>query len=108
MPIKHAAKKYLRKSRKRALINLKVREDIKTLIKQTRKAIDAKQPKEKILELLKKAQKSIDKAAQKGVIKKNTAGRKLSRLIKYYKKGGKAIEKKESTSAKATADKEKK
>ena len=95
MPIKQQAKEALRKTKKHLTRNTKIREDLKTLLKKIRKDIDSKKGVKDVEALIKQAQKSIDKAAQKGVIKKNTAARKLSRLIKYYKKGGKAPEKKE-------------
>ena len=79
--------------RRHAERNLKVREDLKTLMKKVRQAIDKKEAKDKIEPLIKQAQKSLDKAAQKNVMKKNAAARKLSRLVKYYQKGGK-VEKK--------------
>ncbi|HDQ22902.1 MAG TPA: 30S ribosomal protein S20 [Candidatus Uhrbacteria bacterium] len=90
MPIKKQSKKALRQSIKRAEYNLKIKQDLKTLIKKIRQAIDAKQAKDKIEEMLKQAQKSLDKAAQKKIIKKNTGARRMSRLMAYYKKGGKA------------------
>jgi small subunit ribosomal protein S20 len=93
MPIKQQSKKSLRQSIKRAVGNLKIREDIKTLLKKIRKAIDQKEAKDKIEAMIKDAQKKLDKGAQKKIFKKNTVARKLSRLVKYYKKGGKAIKK---------------
>ena len=42
--------------------------------------------REKQMEALKAAYKAIDKAAQKGIIKKNAAARKKSRLSKLLKK----------------------
>jgi len=93
MPIKQQSKKALRQMHAHAERNTKVREDLKTLLKKVRQAIDKKEAKDKIETLIKQAQKSLDKAAQKNVMKKNTAARKLSRLIKYHKTGGK-IEKK--------------
>jgi len=95
MPIKQQAKKALRQNIKRAERNLEVRKDIKTLLKKVRKAIDSKEKKDKIEALLKEAQKKLDKAAQKKIFKKNTAARKLSRLQRYYKKGGQAAQKAE-------------
>ena len=90
MPILQQAKKALRKSKKLAVHNLKIREDLKTLIKKIKKAIDVKESKDKIEAMLKTAQKSLDKAVQKGIIKKNTGSRKLSRLIAAYHKSIKA------------------
>ncbi len=78
MPNKRSAKKELRKGDKRAKHNVRIEDDIKNLIKDSKKAIDGKDAKAK--ELVAKALKAIDKAAQKGVIKKNTRDRKKSRL----------------------------
>lgn len=86
MPIKQQAKKALRQNLKRAEYNLKIREDLKTLLKKARKAIDAKKDKEEIEKLLHQAQMSIDKAVQKSVLKKNNGARKLSRLMAYFHK----------------------
>jgi len=93
MPIKQQSKKALRKSLKRGAHNLKIKQDLKTLIKKIRQAIEKKEAKDKIEGMLKQAQKSLDKAVQKGVIKKNTGSRKISRLMAYYKKGGKQVKK---------------
>jgi len=93
MPIKQQSKKALRQNIKRAAGNLKIREDIKTLLKKIHKAIDKKEAKDKIEAMIKEAQKKLDKAAQKKIFKKNTVARKLSRLVKYFKKGGKVIKK---------------
>jgi len=95
MPIKQQSKKSLRQSIKRASRNMKVRDDIKTLLKKIHKAIDKKEAKDKIETMLKEAQKKLDKAAQKKIFKKNTAARKLSRLVKYYIKGGHTTKKEE-------------
>jgi small subunit ribosomal protein S20 len=98
MPIKQQSKKALRQMQAHAERNMKVREDLKTLMKKVRQAIDKKEPKDKIEPLMKQIQKGLDKAAQKNVMKKNTAARKLSRLMKYNKIGGKVdkkIEKKQ-------------
>ncbi|MBN1325969.1 30S ribosomal protein S20 [Candidatus Falkowbacteria bacterium] len=94
MPIKQKSKEALRKSKRHLARNTKIKGDLKTLLKKIRKDIDSKKADKEIETLIKQAQKAIDKAAQKGIIKKNSASRKLSRLVKYYKKGGKIIEKK--------------
>ena len=95
MPIKQQSKKALRQNIKRVKHNLKISEDIRTLLKKTRKAIDSKDKKDKIEALIKEAQKKLDKAAQKHIFKKNEVARKLSRLQRYYKKGGQATPKAE-------------
>ncbi len=96
MPQTKQAKKTLRKNEKKSDYNLKIKQDLKTLIKKTRKAIENKEGK--VDELLKQVQKSIDKAVQKGVIKKNTGSRKLSRLFSAYKKSQQAGEEKQDQS----------
>lgn len=79
MPNKPAAKKYLRKSQKRYLKNRAVKKDLRKIVKQTRKLIEAKKTVQAKKNLL-KVVKALDKAAQHGVIKKNTASRQKSRL----------------------------
>jgi len=88
MPIKKSAKKDLRKSKKRAERNKKVKLNIKYLIKQCSKAIEVKD-KIKALDWYKKAQKAIDKAVKTNILKKNTAARKKSRLMATVNKLGK-------------------
>ena len=78
MPNLKSAKKELRKSKARASHNNKIAEDVKTLIKKSRKAISAGDGK--AVELIGKTLKALDKAAQKGIIKKNTRDRNKSRL----------------------------
>lgn len=80
MPNTKSAQKELRKSKKRAIHNKKIKEEVKTLIKKSRKAIEAKEETAK--DLVGKTLKAIDKAAQKGIIKKNTRDRRKSRLHK--------------------------
>jgi len=80
MPNKKSAKKELRKTIKRNIANKKVSDVMKKAVKVTLKAVVAgeKLAKEEIAKTI----KAIDKAAKKGVIKKNTAARKKSRLQK--------------------------
>lgn len=85
MPIKKAAKKYMRVTAKNTVRNKIVTGVIKSAIKKTREAVSAGNVSE-AQEWLKKANKSLDKAAQKKVIKKNTAARKKSRLNALVKK----------------------
>jgi len=85
MPIKQAAFKALRQAKKRTLRNLKVKIGIEKLLKSARKSAVAKKAKE-AEELAKKAIKAIDKAAQKKILKKNTAARMKSRLLAFVKK----------------------
>lgn len=80
MPIKNSAKKAMRQDKKRAEGNLAVKTAYKKAIKAVTKALDAGEGDIKALML--DAQKRLDKAAKKGVIKRNTAARRLSRLSK--------------------------
>lgn len=81
MPNKQSAKKELRKAKKRAILNKVRREAYKDLLKKAEKT--------KAADMLKAAQQALDKAAKVGVIKKNTASRKLSRLMKKLNKAAK-------------------
>ena len=85
MPIKKSAKKYMRQTATRTGQNKIVKGVVKSAIKKTREAVtNGDQSVAK--EWLQKAQKALDKAAQKKVIKKNTAARKKSRLSALVKK----------------------
>lgn len=57
---------------------------MKTSLKEAKKSKGGK--KEDISKLISSAYKSIDKAAKRGVIKKGTADRKKSRLVKFLNK----------------------
>ncbi len=81
MPNQQSAKKELRKMKKRAALNKVRRDTYKTLLK---KAVVSKSA-----DVLRSAQQALDKAARTGVIKKNTASRKLSRLMKKLNKAAK-------------------
>ena len=78
MPNKKSAAKELRKAVKRNASNAKTMAKMKSIVKASLKQIKDNNPK--IKEDIKSAMQAIDKAAKKGVIKKNTAARKKSRL----------------------------
>jgi small subunit ribosomal protein S20 len=80
MPNKKSAEKELRKAKKRAIANKKVLTKTKVSIKANLKKIAAND--KTVAEDLKLTFKALDKAAKKGVITKNTASRKKSRLAK--------------------------
>ncbi len=80
MPIKKNAKKALRQAKKRAEQNAIFRRAYKQAVKVTGRAVASGTGD--LRELARLAQKTLDKAAKRGVIKKKTAGRKLSRLMK--------------------------
>ena len=81
MPIKRSAYKELRKAKARHFKNISTKSDLKTLAKRVESMLKAKKidDAKKILSVL---VSKIDRAASKGVIKKNTASRKISRLMK--------------------------
>ena len=79
MPIKQNAKKADRQRKKRAVRNLVVKNAYKNAVKSVLRAIEAGTELKEVIRL---AQQKLDKAAKSGVIKKNTAARKLSRLMK--------------------------
>ncbi len=67
----------------RRLRNQSVQSSVKTLIKKVKAAIDSEKPDpEAIAEKIREVNGSLDKAVGKGVIKRNTASRKLSRLAR--------------------------
>ena len=84
MPQLRNAKKALRQSEKRALRNQNVTTNIKYLEKQFKKQATAKDAKS--ADTMKNLIKAIDKASQKGILKKNTAARKKSRLSSFLKR----------------------
>ncbi len=79
MPIKESAKKYMRVTERKTARNKIVKGTFKGAIKKTREAVKAGLIDD-AQKWLKTAIKSLDKAAQKKVLKKNTAARKKSRL----------------------------
>jgi len=85
MPITKSAKKALRQNIRGKIRNLKRKNAMKALVKQTRKLAGVKQ-KEEAIKLLPKLYQAIDKAAKRGIIKKNAAARKKSRLTKLVQK----------------------
>ncbi len=67
----------------RRLRNQSVQSSVKTLIKKVKAAINSENPDpEAIAEKIREVNGSLDKAVVKGVIKRNTASRKLSRLAR--------------------------
>lgn len=81
MPIKKAAFKSLRQSKKRAKRNLLSRLEIGDARRAFRKALDKKEAKG-AEEAVKKAIKLLDKAYSRGIMKLNTVSRHKSRLMK--------------------------
>ncbi|ADL07660.1 30S ribosomal protein S20 [Thermosediminibacter oceani] len=90
MPNTASAKKKMRQARKRTLRNRLVKSKIKAAIKKFNEALKL-QDVENIKSALIGAVKALDKAASKGVIHKNAAARKKSRLYKKLKEHSIAI-----------------
>ena len=84
MPITRSAKKALRQSIRRRARNLVYKNKMKRLIKEVRALVSQKKINE-AKNLLPQVYKILDKAAKVGVIKKNTAARKKSRIAKLLK-----------------------
>lgn len=84
MPITQSAKKALRASLRKNTINDRTKKKLKEGAKAIQKLVVAKKfPEAKAS--LSEAYSAIDKAAKNGVIKKNTASRKKSRLSRMSK-----------------------
>jgi small subunit ribosomal protein S20 len=81
LPIKRAAYKEIRKSKLRHYKNISTKTELKTLVKNFEKLVANKKADEakKTIALL---VSKIDRAASKGILKPNTASRKISRLMK--------------------------
>lgn len=85
MPIIKSAKKALRSSKRKRIFNDRRRKAMRDAVKDVKKLVIAKTPAE-AQKKLSEAYQAIDKAAKRGVIKKNAAARKKSRLAKMIKK----------------------
>ncbi|MDM8541099.1 30S ribosomal protein S20 [Desulfococcaceae bacterium HSG7] len=81
-----SAVKRARQNEKRRERNKIVRTGIKNVTKNVRLVAQKKEDSEIVLKTLNNAKSVIDKAAKKGVIHKNTASRKISRLTKLVNK----------------------
>jgi len=83
MPITKSAKKAIRGSLRKKAFNDGRKRVMKEIIKKIEKT--AKSDKVAALKMLPNAFQAIDKAAKKGIIKKNNAARKKSRLSRITK-----------------------
>ncbi len=81
MPITKSVKKALRQSFKRRTRNIRKKKNIKILLKKLQVLISEKKTKE-AENILPQIYKALDKAAKAGIIKKNTASRRKSRITK--------------------------
>lgn len=104
MPNIKAAEKWVRQSGKRTTRNKDAKTRLKTVFKKAASGTDA--------EFAKSVESQFDKAAKSGIIHKNKAARKKSRLAKAMAKVSAAPEKttataKKSSGTKKTASKKK-
>jgi small subunit ribosomal protein S20 len=88
MAITTSAKKAERASRRRRVFNVRRKGALKDATKDVKKTIDSGNSAD-AEKLLPAAFKAIDKAMKRGLIKKNTAARKKSRLVKAIRAAGK-------------------
>lgn len=85
MPITTSAKKALRASKRKRVFNTFRKDAMKEGLKEIKKLVVSGK-KADVEKMLASVSQAIDKAAKNGVIKKNTASRKKSRLAKMLKK----------------------
>ena len=85
MAITKNAKRGIRVSERKRVVNDKLRRTLKDAVKTVRKDVIAKD-KKAIKTDLSLAFKALDKAAKRGTIKKGTADRKKSRMAKAVAK----------------------
>lgn len=81
MPNTKSAMKRMRQNEKRRLRNRMIRTRMRTFIKKAREALAIGDPA-LASEAVREAVSQIDRAAQKGVIHRNAAARRKSRLMK--------------------------
>ena len=79
-----SAKKAVRKIARRTAVNKSRRSQMRTFVRKVEEAIAAKDPKVAAA-ALHEAEPLVARAAQKGILHKNTAARKISRLTKRVK-----------------------
>ncbi len=81
MPNKKSAIKRVRQNEKRRLHNRKQRSSMRTSVKAVLHAVET-QNLEGVDQLINKAQSKLGKAAKVNLVKKKTASRRVSRLMK--------------------------
>ena len=104
MPIKKNAIKYMRVTARKTEKNKIAKGVVKSAIKKTREAVTAGRLDD-AQRFYKEAQKALDKAAEKNIIKKNTAANKKSRLNAFVKKAVLNKDEPKKTSVKKVAAK---
>lgn len=81
MPVTKTTKRRPQQNERKRILNKKRTLEMKKLVKEANTLIAAKEVKA-VEEMMPKIYKAIDKAAKRGIIKKNTAARKKSRMMK--------------------------
>jgi small subunit ribosomal protein S20 len=81
MPVTKTTKRRPRQIERRTVVNSKRILEMRKLIKEANSLLSNKNIAE-VEKMLPKIYQAIDKAAKRGVIKKNTAARKKSRMMK--------------------------
>jgi len=84
LPRIKSAKKRLRTSRNEKLRNQSTQSRVKTVVRAARAAVAAKAPTAEAS--VRRACRIVDKAASKGVLHKNAAARRKSRLMKQARR----------------------
>jgi len=82
-----SAEKRNRQTQKRRARNVQVRTGVKSAVKKVREAVE-KGDTAAAREALVAAERALDKAGAKGVLHRNAASRRISRLAKAVAKGG--------------------
>jgi len=85
MPVTKTTKRRPRQIERRRVVNSKRILEMRKLIKEANTLLSNKNIEE-VEKMLPRIYKAIDKAAKRGVIKKNTASRKKSRMMKKISK----------------------
>lgn len=85
MPVIKSVKKALRGSERKRKVNLVRKDTLKKTLKKMSKLVATKKADE-AKAYMKEVQKALDKSAKTGVLKKNTASRKKSRIAAQVKK----------------------
>jgi len=87
LPNIKSAKKRVDVTERNRLRNIAIKSGVKTAVKKVYDAIKSNSGEEIIKEAVNKVYSLIDKAVSKGVMHKNTAARKKSRIVSHVNKG---------------------
>ncbi len=90
MPNIKSVKKDVIKSRKNHLRNTAAKSACKTFVKKARTAVEHHAPAAEIAEAVRFACKTLDKTAERGIIHRNQASRRKSRIMKQANKAAQA------------------